>query len=224
MNLGPVVKGDKSVLEHSLTHATSGLPLYPAFDTGWKNGTFVLAPERVTVTRHSGGSHAGWSIYATGESKIRYYITHLNQSRASVGSSVPQGWVLGTVGDFVGARVPHAHVGINVEQILGTGKELKHNTNYTGGQPTVGQQLAPFFDRVEDVEPWVPIWFDWYLNDRPKGVARPSSTVGKAITTPMWKMVDIAATYRADKPTPELDTLKVRVRNAISELQKALLS
>lgn len=162
--LGPIVKGDKSILEHDLTHATSGLSLYPAFDTGWTEGVGVLAPEPVTITRHSGGSESGWSLYATGESKLRYYITHLRSGRAAVGAKVPKGGWLGNVGNFVGARVPHAHVGINVELLLGAGKQLKHNTNYTHGQPTIGAQLAGFLEE-EDMPPWFPGWWEWRLLD-----------------------------------------------------------
>lgn len=150
-DLGPIIQGDKSILDHDLTHATSGLSLYPAFDTGFSEGAVVIAPERVTVTRHSGGSHSGWSFYAIGESKLRYYVTHLNWNRTPVDRVVEKGGRLGTVGNFVGARVPHAHCGINVELLLGTGKQLKHNTNYTHGQPIIREQLSAFLGEEDEM-------------------------------------------------------------------------
>jgi murein DD-endopeptidase MepM/ murein hydrolase activator NlpD len=201
--LGPVVLGDKSLLDHDLTHATSGLPLYPAFDTGWKDGSRVLAPENVTVTRHSGGSFAGWSVYATGASGLRYFITHLRSGRAAVGAKVNAGGLLGTVGDFVGARVPHAHVGVNAEALLGPGKQFLHNVNYTHGQPTIRQQLAalaPPPKEVEIVEPWVPTFVNWYLFDR-SPATRPSSAP-QQIPQRVWDVIALAAKYRAEKECP----------------------
>ena len=37
---------------------------------------------------------------------------------------------------------PHVHVAVNVEKLWGSGKELKHHTNYTHGAPLIGDQLA----------------------------------------------------------------------------------
>lgn len=153
--LGPMCSGDKSVLDHVLTHATKGLDFYPAFDTCWHVGDVVEAPEEVKIIRHSGGTTSGYSIYATGKSGLRYYVTHLNSRRAAVGTVVPEGGRLGTVGDprdFPGARVAHAHVGINVELLLGVGKQLRHNTNYTtAGQPTVGTQLRTLLGEEDEM-------------------------------------------------------------------------
>lgn len=198
MIIGPIIRGDKSVLEHDLTHATSGLPLYPAFDTGWRNGDVVIAPERVTVTRHSGGPHSGFSIYLDGESGLKYYVTHLNLWRTPVGKTVPQGEQLSTVGSFVGARVPHAHVGINAEKIIGEGKELKHNTNYTHGAPTVGKQLALF---LRPKPPWpvpIPKWFwEWMIwKDQGQPWPRPASAPR---IIPLWAWRRRAALLKARK-------------------------
>lgn len=147
--LGPVQAGGSVLLRASLTHQTSGLPLYPAYDTAFAAGTTIIAPEDGEVTRHSGGTSAGWSLYMTGESKLQYYLTHLNSTRRPVGP-VKRGQKLGTVGSatqFPGARVSHCHFGINIEKLVGAGKQLKYGKNgngpdYTLGAPTVGAQLA----------------------------------------------------------------------------------
>lgn len=145
--LGPVIPGDKSLLLQSLTHATTGLSYYPAFDCGWKQGVSCLASEPVTVTRHSGNANSGFSVYATGESGLRYYYQHMESAgRAAVGSKVKKGGKIGAIGDFVGARVPHLHLGINIEQLAGKGKQLKYGKTgngppYTTGSPTVAVQL-----------------------------------------------------------------------------------
>jgi hypothetical protein len=52
-NLGPCFNGGKSVLQHDLTHATSGISLYPAFDDAFSQGTTIIAPEEITVTKAS---------------------------------------------------------------------------------------------------------------------------------------------------------------------------
>lgn len=150
--LGPVFTGDKSLLAYSLTHATSGLPLYPALDGNplvpWAKGAKVIAPEPVTVTRHSGNANSGWSLYATGKSGILYYFTHMESAgRAAVGAKVKKGGKIGVIGDFVGANVPHLHLGLNVEALAGKGKQLKYGASgkgpdYTHGSPTIGAQLS----------------------------------------------------------------------------------
>jgi hypothetical protein len=168
VNLGPIVQGGRSILLEDLTHATSGLPLYPAFDTGWRAGDIIIAPEPLRITRHSGGPYAGYSFYASGDSGIDYYVTHLNFWRARVGARILTGGKLGAVGHFVGARVPHAHVGINVERIFGKGKQLKHHTNYTHGAPTIGKQLVilpkvPLTKWPIPIPKWFWAWAEWKL-------------------------------------------------------------
>lgn len=147
--LGPVQKGGSSLLKASLTHQTSGLPLYPAYDTAFSAGSVIIAPESGMVTRHSGGPSAGYSLYLTGKSEIEYYITHLNPERHEIGAA-EKGSKLGVVGSatrFPGARVSHAHVGVNIEKLTSAGKQLKYGKNgngpdYTLGAPTIGVQLA----------------------------------------------------------------------------------
>jgi hypothetical protein len=148
-NLGAVYRGGKPFLDEALTHATGGLPLYPAIDTNWKAGSAVIAPEGGTVTRHSGGGSSGFSLYLTGDSGLKYYFQHMNsEGRAPLGR-LKKGGKIGTVGsadDFPDVNVAHNHVGINVEAILGAGKQLKYGEtgtgpNYTLGAPTIRKQL-----------------------------------------------------------------------------------
>lgn len=148
-NVGPVFRGGKSVLDECPTHATSGLPRYCAFDTNFRAGSSVIAPEGGMVTRHSGGGNSGFSLYLTGDSGLKYYFQHMNpDGRAPLGR-VKKGAKIGTVCSaerYPGARVDHNHVGINVEAILGAGKQLKYGEtgtgpNYTFGSPAIRKQL-----------------------------------------------------------------------------------
>lgn len=138
--LGPVFVGGVSVLLHDLTHATSGLPLFPAFDDAFRQGTTIIAPEDMTVDTKLSSSNPGLAIYATGRSGIRYWFAHLDQ-RLPLGTKLKRGDVIGKVGPHPGGGGPHVHVGINVEKLLGKGRELDHHTNYTHGAATVGAQL-----------------------------------------------------------------------------------
>lgn len=146
--LGPVTPGGASLLKLSLTHQTSGLPLYPALDTAFTAGAKVIAPEAGVVTRLSGGPSAGYSVYVTGESGLRYYFTHMNPERADLGP-IAKGEKIGVVGSpsrFPGARVAHVHLGVNIERIAGAGKQLRYGANgsgpdYTTGSPSIGEQL-----------------------------------------------------------------------------------
>jgi hypothetical protein len=138
--LGPVWNGGKSVLLHDLTHATSGIPLYPAFDDAFQQGRDIVAPEDLEVTRAS-SSRPGDAFYATGASKLRWWFGHLAVA-PTVGRRFKRGDVVGKVAPNTIGGGPHVHVGINVELLLGNGKELEHHTNYTHGAPTVGAQLA----------------------------------------------------------------------------------
>lgn len=100
----------------SSTHDTSGLPGFPAVDIFAKPGTAFLAPEAGRVIRLSGsggtsGQIYGYSVYFLGKSGRLYFITHLGQTRAPIGS-YKAGAVLGTVSAWSGGS-PHAHVGIN---------------------------------------------------------------------------------------------------------------
>jgi hypothetical protein len=140
--LGPVVEGGKSVLEHDLTHATGGLDGYPAFDDGFRSGAVVVAPETLTITgigsaRRRDGNPNGLSIHATGESGIRYWFGHVEQPPTH-GTRVGKGRRLAVVSG--NHEAPHLHVGLDVSRL--TGRELEHHTDYTHGGRTVGEQLA----------------------------------------------------------------------------------
>lgn len=138
-NLGPVVKGGQSVLDHDCTHATSGIPYYPAFDDVFAQGVTIIAPEPLEVTRQS-SSKPGKAFYATGKSGIRYWFGHLDAAPAA-GTTFKKGASVGkTCANNIGGG-PHVHVGVNVENLWGKGQELAHHTNYTHGAPTIRTQL-----------------------------------------------------------------------------------
>lgn len=139
-DLGSVWHGGLSVLDHDLTHPTSGIALYPAFDDAFVPGREIIAPEAIEVTRAS-GSNPGDAFYAAGDSKIDYWFGHL-VSAPAVGKRFSKGQTIGTVLDHDVGGGPHTHVGVNVERLLGSGKQLEHHTNYTHGAPTVGDQLS----------------------------------------------------------------------------------
>lgn len=138
-DLGPVWRGGRSVLEHDLTHATSGLPRYPAFDDAFRAGVEVIAPEDLVVIPPRTSARPGAAFYARGRSKIRYWFGHLDRA-PDPGTRYVTGQVMARVAHHPGFT-PHVHVGINVELLLGEGKELEHHRDYTHGAPTVGEQL-----------------------------------------------------------------------------------
>ena len=137
--LGPVWKGGKPILAQDLTHATGGLPLYPAFDDAFVAGREIIAPEGLVVTRDS-SARPGDAFYATGRSGIRYWFGHLVKAPA-VETKFRKGATMGIVLDHDVGGGPHVHVGINIEDVVAAGRELKHNTGYTHGAPLIGQQL-----------------------------------------------------------------------------------
>ncbi len=138
-DLGPVWNGGKSILQHDLTHATGGIPLYPAFDDAFVPGRTIIAPEVIEVTKQS-SSRPGDAFYASGKSKIDYWFAHLVSAPAT-GRTFRKGEKIGTVLNHSIGGGPHVHVGINVERLLGRGKQLAHKTNYAHGSPTIGAQL-----------------------------------------------------------------------------------
>lgn len=137
--LGPIWAGGKSVLLQDLTHETAGVPLYPAFDDAFVEGREIIAPENMTVSRAS-SSTPGLAFYAVGESHIKYWFGHLDRTHPP-GKSFKKGAVIGRVCRNKVGGGPHCHCGLNVEELLGRGKQLIHHTNYTHGAPLVGVQL-----------------------------------------------------------------------------------
>lgn len=139
--LGPVVRGGKSMLLHDLTHKTSGLDFYPAFDDAYEQGEVILAPEALIVDKKLSSAHPGLAFYATGRSKLRYWFGHLDR-RHPLGTRFAKGDAIGKVAANSIGGGPHVHVGVNIELIAGAGKQLIHHTDYTHGSPTIGAQLA----------------------------------------------------------------------------------
>lgn len=132
--LGPIVRGGKSILLHDCTHITSGVG-YPAFDDGWSIGREVIAPEDLVVTKQS-SAQGGDAFYATGASKIRYWIGHIDRAPAT-GTRFRKGQVMCRISSD--HPRPHVHLGIDVVPL--TGKALESKTNYTHGAPLIGGQL-----------------------------------------------------------------------------------
>lgn len=146
-NLGPVFSGGQSVLQHDLTHATSGLDpndtgkYWPAFDDAFAQGKTILAPEQIKIYQAS-SSNPGDACYAIGtKSNIRYWFGHLVEA-PPVDKVINKGNAIGKVcANSIGGG-PHVHVAVNVEKVWGTGKYMTHHTNYTHGAPRIGDQLA----------------------------------------------------------------------------------
>jgi murein DD-endopeptidase MepM/ murein hydrolase activator NlpD len=150
-DLGPVFPGGKSLLDECPTHDTSRLSGYPGFDTNFRAGSSVIAPEGGMVTRHSGSDRSGFSVYMTGDSGLKYYFQHMNPDGRAPRGRIEKGEKIGTVGSakrFPGMRVDHNHVGVNCEAFLGKGKELlwggapvKPRKRYGIGSATIRKQL-----------------------------------------------------------------------------------
>lgn len=144
--IGPIQPGGISLLDMSLTHKTSGIPLFPAIDTAWgaMGGVTVIAPEICVVDTKDTSSSPGEAVYLTGASTLRHWVGHLNRD-----------WPLGKrfkKGEIIGKTLPipgksdHAHWGVNVEALLGKGKQLKYGRDgngpdYSLGAPTIREQL-----------------------------------------------------------------------------------
>lgn len=141
--LGPIRRGGKSLLAYQLTHNTDGIPLYPAFDDNWGAGAISIAPEALVVISPYTSSNPGAAFYARGASKIEYWIGHLTRS-PRIGTKFVKGQEIGRSVAQTGAE--HTHWGINVEALLGPGKQLLygkdgHGPDYTYGSPSIGAQL-----------------------------------------------------------------------------------
>jgi hypothetical protein len=136
---GPVESGGVSLLDFALSHDTTGIALFPATDTIWTKGTTILAPEKLEVYKASSSS-PGDACYCEGESGIRFWFGHMTSAPA-VGTVIGKGKKVGVVGAWSG-YTPHCHIGVNVEKLWGTGKELKHGLNYSvSGIPTMRKQF-----------------------------------------------------------------------------------
>lgn len=148
LKVGPVMAGGKSLLDHQLTHATSGIPLFPAFDTAFYPNRLILAPEDLIVDTRLTSSMPGSAIYTTGKSGLRYWFGHLDRSHP-LGTKFLKGQPLGkTIITEVGGG-PHVHVGVNCEKLMGTSRQFLYGKNgdgppYTYGAPSIRTQLLAF--------------------------------------------------------------------------------
>lgn len=143
-DLGPLYAGGRSVLDHSPTHPTTGIPRYIAFDDAWRAGTVIIAPEDVEITRDS-SSYPGDACYALGTSTLEYWLGHLVKAPPK-GMTLARGERVGVVLDHSIGGGPHVHCGVNVEGLLGSGTQLEWGANgdgpdYTHGAPTIREQL-----------------------------------------------------------------------------------
>jgi hypothetical protein len=137
--LGPLYQGGASVLNHSLTHNTDGIPHYPAYDDGWIAGRTVLAVEVMRVTEQS-SSQGGDAFFSEGKSALGYWYGHLAVAPAT-GRWFEKGEPVGRIARM---ETPHVHLGISARRLLGHDFLYGRDGNgpdYTYGSPTVGAQL-----------------------------------------------------------------------------------
>lgn len=135
-NLGPIVKGFKSVLLQDCTHIDSGLG-WPAFDDGWKGGLEVIAPEDCYVDDNTSSAQGGGdAFYITGKSKIRYYVAHIT-TVPGLNAQFKKGQTMTRI-SFEHAR-DHVHLALDTRPLIG--KFLIAHDNYTHGAPLIGVQL-----------------------------------------------------------------------------------
>jgi hypothetical protein len=143
-NIGPIVKGDRSLLDHSLTHNSDGIPLFPAVDLAWGVGIAMIAPEACVVDTKDTSANPGEALYLTGASRLRYWLAHLDRDHP-LGARFAKGALLGRTINQAGAD--HGHVGVNGEAYLGKGRQFLYGRNgngpdYTVGAPTLRHQLT----------------------------------------------------------------------------------
>lgn len=147
--IGPVYNGGGSLLDYQLTHATSGIDFYPAFDTAFSEGMAIIAPEPLLVSRSS-SSRPGLAFYAIGAWKLKYWFGHLDRTHES-GKRFKKGELIGRVCRNSIGGGPHTHIGVNVEELIGRGKQLKYGKNgdgpnYTFGSPSIRKQLIALLE------------------------------------------------------------------------------
>lgn len=142
--IGPVLFGDKSLLDYALTHATSGIPLFPAVDLAWGSNVAMYAPENCVVDTKDTSANPGEALYLTGESGIQYWWGHGDRDYP-LGKRFRKGELVWKTA-WQPNKKAHGHIGVNVEALLGKGKQLKYGRtgegpNYTHGSPTIREQL-----------------------------------------------------------------------------------
>ena len=140
-NLGPIIKGGKSILLHDCTHITSGLG-WPAFDdaptfTKADAGHPVLAPENCEVYDNTSSAQGGDAFYVIGDSGLKYWVGHITTVPALHKRFKRGEKMTGISGEH--AR-PHVHLAIDARPLLG--HHLVSKTNYSHGAPKIGVQLG----------------------------------------------------------------------------------
>lgn len=145
-NVGQVTKPGASLLDMSLTHATAGIPLFPAVDLAWGAGVPMYAPEALTVDTRDTSASPGEAFYATGVSGLRYWFGHLDRDHP-IGKKFVKGGLIARTIDQPRGFVDHGHVGVNAEKFLGKGKQLRYGRtgwgpDYTTGSPRIRVQLT----------------------------------------------------------------------------------
>lgn len=151
-DLGPVSPGGLSVLDHDLTHASSGMPtnakgvsLWPAFDDTFSakptGGVKVYAPDDLEVYLKDSSANPGEAMYLKGAQKVDFWLGHIDRDY-SLGTKFARGAYIAETVDTTQGGGPHSHWAVNVERLLGAGMALEHHTNYTHGAPLIGDQLA----------------------------------------------------------------------------------
>jgi hypothetical protein len=144
-DISSVTKDGASLLDMSLTHKTSGIPLFPAIDVAWGAGVSMYAPENCVVDTKDTSANPGEALYLLGESKMRYWYGHLDRD-FSLGKKFAAGAFIAKTVDQVSPLRDHGHVGVNGEAFLGKGKQFKYGRDgngpdYTLGAPTIRVQL-----------------------------------------------------------------------------------
>jgi len=147
--IGPVYNGGDSLLDYQLTHKTSGIEFYPAFDTAFSEGMAIIAPENLLVSRSS-SSRPGLAFYCIGSWKLKYWFGHLDRTH-DAGKRFKKGELIGKVCRNSIGGGPHTHVGVNVEELIGRGNQLKYGKtgngpDYTFGSPSIRKQLIEFLE------------------------------------------------------------------------------
>jgi hypothetical protein len=140
--LGPVLENGLDILLLACTHNTDGVAHHPAFDTGFgQAGRWVIAPERLTITRQS-GAMGGDAVFALGASHIDYWIGHITPAPAT-GTTFAKGARIARIANQ--SATDHVHWGLDVRPLIG--RDLLYGANgngpdYTWGAPTIGAQLT----------------------------------------------------------------------------------
>lgn len=138
--LGSLWNGGLSLLQQDLTHPTSNIDLYPACDDAFDAGREIIAPDACEVWKKDTSAHPGEAVYLKGVQLVDLWVAHIDRDYP-LGKKFLKGQFIARVIDTDVGGGPHVHCGVNIERLVGAGKELKHHIDYTHGAPLIGQQL-----------------------------------------------------------------------------------